>query len=173
MFHNVSQFTVIVFVLGFILGYLYHAHPYSTWRNRAPLILLLLGLAASSAQAQAKVTKPISGLTPGVVLTTDTSKLCRSGYTKTVRHPITRAEHIRIYKLYGLAPSAPGYVIDHFLPLELGGADVLNNKWPEEKVESVRKDKAENRTHSLVCNKLMTIRAAQAIFLKSHWASVR
>jgi hypothetical protein len=37
-----------------------------------------------------------------------------------------------IYKLYGVTPTDRiNYTLDHLVPLEIGGADVVENLWPE------------------------------------------
>jgi hypothetical protein len=108
--------------------------------------------------------RPDPNLTPGAVLTTDLSIICRPGYTKTVRHTSGTLKH-EVYVEYGLDPKRGHYEIDHLVPLELGGADVRANLWPEsfdaEPWNAAVKDKLENYLHAEVCAKHVPIEQAQ------------
>jgi hypothetical protein len=107
---------------------------------------------------------PNPQLTPGAVLTTDLSKICQPGYTKTVRHTSGALKH-EVYAEYGIKLDSGRYEIDHLIPLELGGADVRANLWPEsydtEPWNAAVKDKLENDLHVEVCARLIPIEQAQ------------
>jgi hypothetical protein len=55
--------------------------------------------------------------------------------------------------------------IDHLISRELGGADAIENLWPEpfgtQPWNAVRKDRLENRLHKDVCNGTITLEDAQ------------
>src|SRR5438445_32968 len=84
-------------------------------------------------------TLPDPKCTPGAIDPTVTqdnidSTICVSGYTKTVRPPVsvTEPQKLESMKSYGFTDSPSNYEFDHLIPLELGGApDDMKNLWPE------------------------------------------
>src|SRR6266851_5773151 len=74
--------------------------------------------------------RPDPKLTPGAILTTDAAKVCQPGYSKTVRHTSGKLKAL-IYREYSLDRTSGHFEIDHLISLELGGADVAENLWPE------------------------------------------
>jgi hypothetical protein len=73
---------------------------------------------------------------------------------------------LAVYTAYHLAPDASRYEIDHLIPLELGGADVVANLWPQSyetpRGSAGEKDRLENFLHRQVCAGKMPLRQAQA-----------
>jgi hypothetical protein len=129
------------------------------------LALASVGLLAITAPAYAAdPIRPDPNLTPGAVLTTDLTKICQPGYTKTVRHTSGKLKH-RIYIEYGIQPQEEHYEIDHLIPLELGGADVRANLWPEsydtQPWNAHVKDRLENFLHEEACAGRIPIEQAQ------------
>lgn len=126
--------------------------------------LTLLAL-AGSALADDLPLVPDPALTPGAVLTTDLATICQPGYSKTVRHTSGKLK-AEIYREYGLDRTASHFEIDHLISLELGGADVKENLWPEsydtDPWNAHRKDALENRLHAMVCAGAMPIEQAQS-----------
>jgi hypothetical protein len=93
------------------------------------------------------------------------STICRPGYTKTVRNVSTLVKHA-VDAEYGIPRSAQrNYVIDHLIPLEVGGGNDPKNLWPEAKADAKVKDQLEAQMHAAVCNGSMTLADAQASFL--------
>lgn len=92
--------------------------------------------------------------TPGAVLTTDVSVICKTGYTKTVRN-VSDATRQKVFVQYGIPYSEhDNYEVDHLISLELGGSNDISNLWPENvKIEngSHIKDKFENYLHGQIC----------------------
>jgi hypothetical protein len=107
---------------------------------------------------------PDPQLTPGAVLTTDLSKICQPGYTKTVRHT-SGALKREVYAEYNIKPDSGRYEVDHLIPLEIGGADVKENLWPEsygtKPWNAAVKDKLENYLHVEACAGHIPIEQAQ------------
>ncbi len=120
-------------------------------------------LSTSAALADDPI-RPDPRLTPGAVLTTDLSAICRPGYTKTVRHTSGKLKAF-IYREYRIDRNGGNYEIDHLIPLEVGGADVRENLWPEswdtEPWNAHVKDRLENYLHEAVCAGRMPIDQAQ------------
>jgi len=74
---------------------------------------------------------PDPALTPGAVRTMDAGDVCIDRRTRQYRH-WSRPRDDRILAEYGLPPGLhPSYEVDHLIPLDLGGADVDANLWPE------------------------------------------
>jgi len=108
--------------------------------------------------------RPDPTLTPGAVLTIDVATICQPGYSKTVRHTSGKLK-TKIYRAYGLDKTSSHFEVDHLISLELGGADVAENLWPQS-YDTMRwnahtKDVLENRLHALVCAGRVPIEQAQ------------
>jgi hypothetical protein len=91
------------------------------------------------------------------------STICRKGYASEVRSVSTATKH-QVFAEYGIPKAQQHlYVIDHLIPLEVGGANVPQNLWPEPKAEAKIKDKEENALHGDVCRGDVTLADAQQI----------
>ncbi len=122
--------------------------------------------------------------TPGAIdpaVTQDNidSTICVSGYTKTVRPPvsITEPQKLESMKAYGFTDSPSNYEFDHLIPLEIGGApDDMRNLWPEPHSTSFTKDGLENYLHDQVCSGNMKLETAQqeiATNWYKYWMTVK
>lgn len=104
---------------------------------------------------------PDPKLTPGDILTQDAQVVCKAGYSQTVRHT-SRALKMKVRIKYGIKQAdSSQYVLDHLISLEIGGADSVNNLWPQDKIEARRKDFSENWLHRQVCAGRMSLKTAQ------------
>lgn len=138
---------------------------------------LFVVLLAFSTAAGAGVL-PDPKLTPGATRQISVAELCTTS-TSLARHT-TDATKKAVYASYGVAPrTAPEctgpahscYEIDHLISLELGGADVQANLWPQPydgEHNAHDKDKVENRLHRLVCSGAMKLEDAQTC-IASDW----
>ncbi|GAC1541000.1 MAG: hypothetical protein NVS2B17_17860 [Candidatus Velthaea sp.] len=147
------------------------------WPQICALVALTFVAGHSGAAASAV---PASRLTPGIVTGADAEAVCRRGYSASVRPRgiMWRRLKEEVYARYGLARGHrstidgagrrhPAYVIDHLVPIELGGAaNDVRNLWPQPVVESKQKDRAENRLHMAVCAGNMTLGEAQRAILR-------
>jgi hypothetical protein len=120
---------------------------------------------------------PTPSLTPGQVSTIDAHKICRKGYAKTQRHTPQSVKSER-YRAYGVAHHKPGdYEIDHLVSLELGGADVARNLWPQSYKTAPWnahvKDRLENYLHREVCAGRLPLATAQREIAQDWIASYR
>lgn len=61
------------------------------------------------------------------------------------------------------------YIVDHRVPRELAGADVLANLWLQTIVDAHTKDLDENRLHRAVCASPPTITLLDAQTRMRHW----
>lgn len=86
--------------------------------------------------------------------------ICRTGYTTTVRPPVSVTEPFKLLdeRAYGVYSGE----LDHLVPLELGGSSDAHNLWVEPGAIPNPKDRVENELHAAVCAGSMTLAAAQA-----------
>lgn len=115
--------------------------------------------------------KPSPCLTPGVIRTSDPVVICVRGYATRTRRELSSAQWAarrrQVLARYGLAKN-PGE-IDHFLPLSGGGANDLENLWPEAAPQFKGKDAAEAGLHAGICKPGVTAaetRRLQIAFLR-------
>jgi hypothetical protein len=122
---------------------------------------------------------PNKALTPGAIRTTDSAELCAPGFTTKAYRHTTSAMKRQVCAEYGFTPQQcpkQGVLeIDHLVPLETGGLDVINNLWPElAKYPNGPgfhvKDKLENFLKKQVCSGQMKLPDAQACIMKD-WIS--
>jgi hypothetical protein len=130
----------------------------------AAVLLALATCEPNAAPADDLPTMPNPALTPGAVETTDAGQVCAPGYAKAHRHvPTVLRDHV--FAAYRV-PLSDGYRVelDHLVPLELGGASVAANLWPEAfsgPLNARIKDQLENRLHTLVCAGQLPLEQAQ------------
>lgn len=109
--------------------------------------------------------KPDPQITPGEALTTDTNRICTRGYAKSVRAVPSSIKRM-VYRLYGIKNRNPGeYEVDHLISLELGGANSIQNLWPQSfltmPLNAHVKDTLENKLHELICSGRINVHQAQ------------
>ena len=116
---------------------------------------------------------------PAVTQATIGSTICRSGWTATIRPPVsvTEPEKLASMAAYGLRGSPSRYEYDHLVPLELGGAvNDRRNLWPEPDYPGHRgfyrnpKDRLENVLKHSVCRGAMSLARAQRA-IASNWVA--
>lgn len=123
----------------------------------------------------AAISLPDPKLTPGVVRPFTTAQVCGTKWGKDVRH-VTEKMKIDVAARYHIEwpPRRKGHrltahelalrarwIVDHWMPRELAGADVLDNLWLQPADEAHVKDIEESRLHRAVCAGRMSLRAAQ------------
>jgi hypothetical protein len=104
-------------------------------------------------------------LNPRVRQSTIKKTICKSGWTKKIRPPVsyTNALKIKQMVLYEETSSPSEYEEDHFIPLELGGAPKdPKNLWPEPHPRSKLSDLLETQLKGKVCKGLMKLAKARA-----------
>jgi hypothetical protein len=103
-------------------------------------------------------------LNPDVTQATVAATICRHGWTRTIRPPVSytnalKAKGLRQYHLRG-PPSA--FQEDHLISLELGGDAVdSRNLWPEPYPRAAAVDRIENELNHLVCTGKLSLAEAQ------------
>jgi len=139
-------------------------------RTRLGVSGIAVLLTASSALASCSGRYPNRILTPGAILTQDAQIVCKYGYLKGLRRapPETKRQ---VYERYGISPESKDCVIDHFIPLELGGSNDIKNLWPQPWPGYDQKDLVENYLSDEVCQGRMTLPEAQQK-ISSDWYAV-
>jgi hypothetical protein len=133
------------------------AHARRHRRHRAVRRVQVAGVPA--------VDMPNRALTPGVALTTRKARICRPGYSASVRD-VPLAEKDAVYARYGAVDVPYAHEVDHLVSLEIGGSNAIANLWPEPyagRWGARTKDVLENRLHQLVCDGRLGLRRAQRI----------
>jgi hypothetical protein len=103
-------------------------------------------------------------LNPDVTQATIAATICRRGWTRTIRPPVSytndlKAKGLRQYRLRG-PPSA--FQEDHLISLELGGDPRdPRNLWPEPYPRAAAVDRIENELNDLVCRGKLSLADAQ------------
>ena len=138
------------------------------------LLAAALALAASvlprcSGGSARRVARASWTLTPGVLnpdVTQETIRatICRHGWTRTVRPPVsyTNALKRRGLHQYGLRGPPAAFQEDHLISLELGGDPVdPRNLWPEPYPRASEVDRIENDLNHRVCTGSLSLAEAQ------------
>ena len=103
-------------------------------------------------------------LNPAVTQATIDSTICVSGWTATVRPPVSYTEALKASQIAaeGLPGGLSAYEEDHRMPLELGGSPAdPHNLSPEPPPSPNPKDSDENSLNSQVCDGQLTLAQAQ------------
>jgi hypothetical protein len=133
--------------------------------KRNLFVLLLLTRATLAADAGLY---PDAKLTPGAVDVAATRELvCNShpSYTATHRH-VTLKTKREVFRRYGIDYAKhKDYEVDHFIPLEIGGLNAIENLWPQRWAQpgAHQKDVTENALHRSVCRGDISLHDAQEI----------
>jgi hypothetical protein len=103
-------------------------------------------------------------LNPDVTQATIASTVCRHGWTRTVRPPVSYTNALKLQQLrrYRLRGPPSGYQEDHLISLELGGnPSDPRNLWPEPYPRASAVDQIENELNHRVCTGSLTLAEAQ------------
>ncbi len=95
-----------------------------------------------------------------------TAVICSPTFRTSTIRDVPQSEKYAVETEYGMVAALYGHTIeiDHIVPLELGGSNVIANLFPEPGSGGANyhvKDLLENKLHDLVCSGSMTLRAAQ------------
>jgi hypothetical protein len=135
----------------------------------AVLVVAFLHRGGGSGERAGPVVRASWLLTPGVLnpdvtQATIRSTVCRPGWTRTVRPPVsyTNALKARGLRQYGLRGPPSSFQEDHLISLELGGNPTdPRNLWPEPYPRASAVDKIENELNHRVCTGSLSLAQAQ------------
>ena len=131
--------------------------------------LLLAALARCGGGRPQAVVRASWSLTPGVLnpqvtQSTIAATICRSGWTRTVRPPVSYTNDLKRRQLrqYGLRGPPSAFQEDHLISLELGGNPTdPRNLWPEPYPRASAVDRIENELNHRVCTGSLTLAEGQ------------
>jgi hypothetical protein len=108
---------------------------------------------------------PADMLNPAVTPASIATTICVSGYTTTIRPPVSFTDRLKVHQImtYGYADrQVRDYEEDHVIALEIGGAAAATvNLFPEPHAFSIPDDTLENSLHSGVCTGRLGLAEAQ------------
>jgi hypothetical protein len=129
-------------------------------------VLCALAVGPASAENAPHVPGPAlpeHRLTPGAHFAVGKAKVCKPGYSASVRSIPERLKD-RVYAEYGLKRVAHAYEVDRLVSLEIGGSNVIENLWPEHYYEpwgAHTKDRLEKKLRALVCAGRLSLTSAR------------
>ena len=158
----------ILFILLFLLLFVPNTTPSATPNQ-------VLGIQTKTTGCAAQSGLPDKDCTPGAVISGVTKdQICTPGYSKQVRN-VPESEKEQVYTEYGITSHQVGeYEVDHYISLELGGSNDINNLWPEPAEPRPgfhEKDKVENYLHKQVCDGFISLEQAQQQ-ISTNWLEV-
>ena len=110
------------------------------------------------------LTMPDPRLTPGDVRPGVSRDALCAGPPRTARM-VTRRAREEVFERYRIPPERWNqYVIDHLIPVELGGSGELRNLWPQPRsgvAGAETKDRLERSFYRQVCNGVLDLGSAQ------------
>jgi hypothetical protein len=118
----------------------------------------------ASAVVRASWARTPGVLNPAVTQATIRATICRRGWTRTVRPPVSYTNALKARQLgqYHLRGAPSGFQEDHLISLELGGNPMdPRNLWPEPYPRAAAVDRIENELNARVCSGSLTLAEAQ------------
>lgn len=71
----------------------------------------------------------------------------------------------KVFERYGVDPKSDKFEVDHYISLEIGGSNDIENLWYQSYTTSPwnahKKDRLENKLHQMVCDGIITLEQAQ------------
>lgn len=139
----------------------------------AAALVLLAGCSHQRSATAPTTTLPVGlpkmTVTPGVVLTTSTADVCTLGWASKHRHGLTAKQKVAVLRAYGYPKDQRVAEWDHYVSLELGGGNGVQNIFPMiDRAQAMRKDRLEDRLHDEVCTGRQTLSVAQA-HIRQYW----
>jgi hypothetical protein len=138
----------VVALLGFLLG----------------LALLWHGSKGATPVLVADPIRTPGVLNPEVRQETIADTICKSGWTRTIRPPVSYTNELKLRQMleYGVGGAPSGYQEDHLISLELGGHPTdPRNLWPEPRPHAEEVDRVENELNGKVCSGEITLAEGQ------------
>ncbi len=142
--------------------------------NAEPSAPLCPNPATAPRDCIARNSLPDPRCTPGATATDDFEVLCHQP-TAARRCNFSKATREAMFHAYGLPYPEPhgAHELDHLIPLELGGANTLDNVWPEAADPDPgfhQKDWLENYLHKQVCAGEMDLAIARWL-IRRDWVN--
>lgn len=137
-------------------------------RSAGSTIIAAAVLAAIPTLAFAQRPNPEN--TPGAKTKANDAQVCAADFEASVK-PVANHERIEALKRYGKDPTRYTGELDHLIPVTLGGSNSPDNLWPMPDNPTygiAQKTELETVLHKMVCDKALTLKAAQDT-IKKDW----
>ena len=142
------RIATVLALLGFVLG----------------LVLLWQGSKAARPVLVADPVRTPGVLNPDVTQPTIGQTICKSGWTRTIRPPVSYTNELKIRQMreYGVGGSPSDFQEDHLISLEMGGHPTdPRNLWPEPYPHASDVDRIENEINDEICSGKITLAEGQ------------
>jgi hypothetical protein len=137
--------------------------------SMAAITAMAAAISVSADNGQAGL--PSSFLTPGDSRKVTKEQICAPGYLASIK-PTSSSTKEEAFSRYGLRDGqSKTDVLDHLIPVELGGTDSVENLWPEPargEWNATQKDALEQKLLTMVCDGTLTVKQAQTA-IKKNW----
>jgi len=113
---------------------------------------------------------PSSFQTPGNKGKANEAQICAADFEASVK-PIAKWQRDQALERYGKRPEDFTGELDHLIPIGLGGSNDPDNIWPlpaNKDMGPERKEALDLKLHQMVCDKTLTLKAAQDA-IKKDW----
>ena len=138
------------------------------------VVLGFIGAAAITVAADSQQSGlPNNFLTPGDTKKVTKEQICAPDYAAKLK-PTKDSMKEEAFERYGLRSGQfAGDVLDHLVPVELGGTDQLENLWPQPakgEWNATQKDALEQKLHAMVCDGTIDLKQAQSA-IRKNWVA--
>jgi hypothetical protein len=113
---------------------------------------------------------PSSFNTPGNKSKANDTQVCAADFEASVK-PMAKWQRDKALELYGKRPEDFTGELDHLIPVSLGGTNDPENLWPipaSKEIGPEQKKALDVKLHQMVCDKTLTLKAAQDA-IKKDW----
>lgn len=123
-----------------------------------------------------QATEPNPALTPGAKnLHLTKAVICSSVFRTADYRTVTDKTKKNVFERYGIPwEKRNNYEVDHLIPLEIGGSNLITNLWPQPYLPrpgAHEKDVIENRLHKEMCAGALTLEEAQTEIIQN-WKEI-
>lgn len=138
----------------------------------AAMVAATIGVSADSPQT-GQTGLPSPYLTPGDAKNVTKEQICAPAFAASIKTTRDAAKEAA-FSRYGLRDGKSATaVLDHLIPVELGGTDSEDNMWPEPAKgdwNASQKDALEQKLLGLVCDGTLTVKQAQTA-IRKNWTA--
>ena len=113
---------------------------------------------------------PSSFQTPGAKGKANEAQVCAADF-ETSAKPVAKWQREQALERYGKRPEDFTGELDHLIPVSLGGSNDVENLWPlpdNKDMGPAQKKELDLKLHQMVCDKTLTLKAAQDA-IKKDW----